>query len=105
MRVVCTPSPAGVGAGSPAGTVPKNRAHTCRRGSWECQGPGRGRDAARRTLAWSTVIVMDALTASGRIPLVAASVNVARPPLVGVPDRIPMVVFRLSPAGRAPEDT
>ena len=66
---------------------------------------GRRRDVAQRTLAWFTLIVMFGVTASGLTPLVAVTVNVARPAVVGVPERTPLVAFRLSPAGRAPEDT
>ena len=55
--------------------------------------------------AWLTVIVIEGVTASGLTPFVAATVNVAAPAAVGVPDRTPVVVFRLSPAGSAPEFT
>ena len=57
------------------------------------------------TWAWLTVIVIDGVTASGLAPFVAAIVNVAGPAAVGVPDRTPLVVFRLNPAGSAPELT
>ena len=55
--------------------------------------------------AWLTVIVREGVTASGLTPFVAAIVNVAGPAAVGVPDRTPLVVFRFSPAGSAPEST
>jgi hypothetical protein len=52
-----------------------------------------------------TVIVIDGVTASGLTPFVAVTVNVAGPAAVGVPERTPVVAFKLNPAGRAPEDT
>ena len=57
--------------------------------------------------AWAVlaVIVIDGVTASGLTPFVAVTVNVAGPAAVGVPERTPVVLFRLNPAGRAPEDT
>ena len=66
-----------------------------------------GEDAVNTGAVWAgfTVIVIEGVTASGLMPFVAAIVNVAGPAAVGVPDRTPVVVFRLSPAGRAPEFT
>ena len=66
-----------------------------------------GVDAVNTGAAWAafTVIVREGVTASGLTPFVAAIVNVAGPAAVGVPARTPEVVFRLSPAGSAPEST
>ena len=68
---------------------------------------GGGVDAVNTGAAWAwlTVIVMEGVTASGLTPFVAAIVNVAGPAAVGVPDRTPVVVFKLNPAGSAPELT
>ena len=54
--------------------------------------------------AGSTVIVWVVLTASGEAPLLAVTVKVEVPLLVGVPESTPALV-RVSPAGRMPEDT
>jgi hypothetical protein len=64
-----------------------------------------GVDAVNTGADWAglSVIVREGVTASGLTPLAAATVNVATPAAVGVPERTPLVVFRLSPAGRAPE--
>ena len=59
----------------------------------------------QRPLPLVTVIVMREVTASGLTPLVAVTLNVALPALVGVPDRTPVLASRLNPAGSAPEDT
>jgi hypothetical protein len=52
-----------------------------------------------------TTMVMDGLTASGVTPLVALTVKVDEPAVVGVPDNTPVVVFNDRPGGRAPADT
>jgi len=54
--------------------------------------------------AWSTVIVWRLLTASGERPLLAVTVKVEVPALVGVPESTPALV-RVSPAGSVPLDT
>ena len=66
---------------------------------------GRGRREHRGRLGGVDGDRRTGVTASGLTPLAAAAVNVAAPAAVGVPERTPVVVFRLSPAGRAPEAT
>src|SRR5690348_5481686 len=60
-----------------------------------------------KVMTWATlpiVTVWPPLTASGETPLLAVTVKVKAPALVGVPESTPSLV-RLSPAGRVPEDT
>ena len=53
--------------------------------------------------AAATVIVSCGLTASGAAPLVALIVNLKTPPLVGVPDKTPLVESRVNPSGSVPD--
>ena len=48
------------------------------------------------------VMVIEPLTASGAVPFAAVTVKVNAPAVVGVPDRIPVVVSRVRPPGSAP---
>ena len=45
---------------------------------------------------------VDGLTAAGLTPLLARTVNVNGPTVVGVPDNTPLVEFRANPGGNAP---
>jgi hypothetical protein len=56
-------------------------------------------------VAPETTTVMDGLTASGLTPLVAVTVKVDEPAVVGVPDNPPVVEFNDKPGGREPADT
>ena len=55
------------------------------------------------TGAGLTRIVRLGLTASGEIPLLALTVKVKTPEVVGVPDSTPLAGSRLRPSGRDPE--
>jgi hypothetical protein len=52
-----------------------------------------------------TTMVTDGLTASGLTPLVAVTVKVEEPGVVGIPDNTPVVAFNARPGGSAPADT
>jgi hypothetical protein len=51
----------------------------------------------------ATTIVIDWVMAFGLTPLTARIVNVYRPFKAGVPDSLPVVMFKPSPGGNIPE--
>jgi hypothetical protein len=77
---------------------------TCTGGTFAGGTVGEGPFAAK------TTIVIDGLTTLGRTageetPLVALIVKVEEPGEVGVPERTPVIGFKVRPAGSDPDDT
>ena len=55
------------------------------------------------TLAATTVMVIEGLTASGLTPLVAEMVKVKGPVALGVPESTPVLASKVRPVGKVPE--